>query len=233
MSFRRLGGVLAGAAAIATLGSSTGAIAAPVHNAAAPPRCTVTMHVQSKIIIAKSTTNVPVTLTGCTNRLYNSSAQVLDPHKKFWGPLYFTNAHRKYNAVFNVSDAPPLGTYRFQGVSGQTTDVPPQQIIWGNEPKSILKLGTRTSVGTARHGSKVTISVLVQHYSGHGWVRYAHKQVGFQVLSHGKWKTIGFGKTNSTGRAGLTHTARTAAYYRAFITSTGSYWGSSSNRSRR
>ena len=226
---------MAGMAAVATLSTGTAAMAAPAgeHAAAAAPRCTVTMHISSRISLTASTTKVPITMTGCTNRLDNASVQLSDPKGKFWDAVYFTGAHRKFTEKFKISDAPPIGRYKLVPQSGFTTDSPPQQVVWGNSPTSVLKLGSKATIATSRHGSKVTISTLVRHFSGSGWKAYTHKTVGIQIKSNGKWKTLGFAKTNSHGRASLTHTAAHAAYYRVSVGSTSSYWGSISGSSRR
>jgi len=235
MSLRKLGGAVAGMAAVATLSTGTAAMAAPAdgHADAAAPQCTVTLHLQARVSLTKSTTKVPVKITGCAGRLFDAVAALNDPQHHQWSDLGWDEHHRSHNAIFKISDAPPRGTYKIAAQNGSSTDH--QQIIWGNDPSTVVRLGSKASISTSRKGSKVTISSKVSHFSGSGWKAYTHKTVGFQIRAVGskKWKTIGFGKTSSTGRVSLRHTAAHSAYYRVSVSSTNSYWGSISGSSRR
>jgi len=216
--------------------TGAGAASAPVAQPAKVAVCKLTVHLPSRVSLTKSTTKIHVTLTGCKNNLSTAGTELTTPQGHQWWPLGWTNAHRSVTVQFAISDAPPIGTYRINKVledafeKDKTTHP-----TWTNAPTTVVKLGSKAGISTSRKGSKVTISSKVSHFSSTGWKAYTHKVVGFQVRAVGSktWKTIGFGKTSSTGRVSLRHTAAHSAYYRMSVGSTSRYWGSTSGSSRR
>jgi len=236
MSIRKLGGALAGVAAMATMSALTvtgaqAATPAGAHKAAAT--CSVTVHLQPRVSIAKSATKVPVKLTGCNGTLVVAVAQLLTSRNKFWDSLGWDDTHRTSVTGFKISDAPKPGTYKIGAEGGSVEGG--AEIGFTNAPTTQVKYGTRAAISTTRKSSKVTVSTKLSRYTSGGFKAYPHVKVGFQVRARGTktWKTIGFSKTSSTGRASIKHTDKHKAYYRVFSTSTGSYWAATSGSSLR
>ena len=99
-----------------------------------------------------------------------------------------------------------------------------------------LRFTTRAGVSTSRSGSRVTITGSLARYAwGRGYVHYANKILAFQERKAGRsgWATIGFARTNSSGRAALGHTEPHGAFYKVRFSDADSesYWGATSTQS--
>ena len=218
------------------LGGCAAAIA--VATPADAASCTVTPHVPSRLSITTGEKDYTATLSGCAGNVDWASvdlSRVGGPSYESYG-LWFdgdgTPGGR--TAHFTVYDTNRVGTYKTVSGNGATRD-DFSSLAWHSASTS-LRYGSWTGISTSRAGSRVTITTAVSRYvEFEGREHYAGRLMTFQARHsvHDGWSTIGYARTNSSGRAAITHTTSRVNYYRVVLTDTSTVWGSASGMSRR
>lgn len=218
------------AAAAALLASSV--LVAPPAQAAGDCRVSNT----SKVAITSPYKEVKVVFSGeCTTDNGYGSWEVLHPTEGPVDYLIYDADYYEYGTTqyMGIYDWEPLGTWTIRGEGAWDGDY---NSLKQNERTMTVKLGSKTSFGTSRSGSRVTLTAKPTYYSPDARAYRAWKGATVKFYSKnsdGSWTLRKTATTDSTGMARVVIDSSSARVWKAVTADVSNKWGSTSATSTR
>jgi len=222
-----------------TLALGFGVTAAPAASAvatttagAASSTCTVKASLPSRIVINRSTTKVPSTLSGCDGILDSADVSLYGASGVLDSAWWLAGESRtQYLNIYDWDVQP--GTYRYIDGGGYANDYH-DAIRWAYT-SAVIKYGASIVITPNRANGATSIPVSVKRYdpdayTNNGYVPFTSKLVAIYsaTSAKGPWTKVGTVRTNSSGKATLKIRTSAARYYRAATSDSGMVFGTKS-----